>query len=219
MAILIIFDLDGVLTDTAALHAVAWQGLARRHEFHVDADTLDTLRGRSRAESLRTLLGTRHVSESAFDAMLTEKNADYVSSLNTLGPHDLLPGALRLLRDAKGRGWKLALGSSSKNAQTVVERLDIAGLFDVIVDGNSVAQAKPAPEVFVAAAEALGVPVSQCVVVEDAAAGVAAAHAAGMRAVGVGPPSRVGTADYRVADTGDIDLDVVATWFDRGGNA
>ncbi len=219
MTILIIFDLDGVLTDTAALHASAWQALATRHGFTAQPHTLDALRGRSRNDSLRALLGDREVGETRFASMLAEKNADYVARLAALTPNDLLPGAAALLRDARDRGWRVALGSASKNAGAVVDRLGITDMFDVVVDGNSVDRPKPAPDVFLAAARAVGMAPSRSVVVEDASAGVQAAHAAGMRVVGVGPAERVGAAEYRVEHTADIDLDVVASWFGSAANA
>ncbi|MEX0869484.1 MAG: beta-phosphoglucomutase [Nitriliruptoraceae bacterium] len=215
----VIFDLDGVLTDTAELHAQAWRDLAARHGFAVDDVAIDALRGRSRADSLRALLGGRTVAEATFDAMLAEKNAHYARLLTELGPDDLLDGALDVLDDAEARGFALAIGSSSKNARLVLERLGIADRFVAIVDGTQLARAKPAPDVFLVALAALDVPSSRTVVIEDAAAGVDAAHAAGLRVIGVGPADRVGHADHHVARTADVDLAVVEDWFERGAHA
>ncbi len=196
----IIFDLDGVLTDTAEFHYLAWKSLAEEEGLPFDREANEQLRGVSRGDSLRFILGDREVDEGRFEEMMARKNALYLASLEEMGPGDSLPGAIDLLLDARRRGWLVALGSSSRNARGVLDKLAITSLFEVIADGNSVEQAKPAPDLFLYAARELGVPPSACVVVEDAASGVDAALAAGMRVIGIGPAERVGQAHHR-ADT------------------
>ncbi len=205
----VIFDLDGVLTETAEYHYLGWQRLADEEGLAFDRQANEALRGLSRGESLQALLGGREVDPDTFAAMMERKNGYYVDSLQDMSPADLLPGAISLVIDAKRRGMRVAIGSSSKNARFVLDKLQITGLFDAIADGDSVERAKPAPDLFLAAAELLGVPPADCIVIEDAAAGVDAALAAGMIAVGVGPQERVGHAHHRCNTTRDVDLTVV----------
>jgi beta-phosphoglucomutase len=205
----VIFDLDGVLTDTAEFHYLGWQRLADEIGAPFDRDTNEHLRGVSRRESLEILLGDRQVSEDELEEMMARKNAYYLAYLEDMTPADTLPGAVELVEDARRRGLKVAIGSSSKNARTVLQHLSIADLFDAVADGTSVERAKPQPDLFLAAAEMLGVPAESCIVVEDAASGVDAALAGGMTAVGVGPAERVGHAHHRFDTTADIDLDQV----------
>ncbi len=206
----VIFDLDGVLTDTAEFHYLGWQRLADEDGIPFDRQANEALRGVSRNDSLRLLLGDREVDDERFAEMAERKNRYYVDSLQDMGPKDALPGAATLVLDAKRRGMKVAIGSSSKNAHFVLERLGMTALFDAVADGHTVEQAKPAPDLFLAAADLLGVPAEACIVVEDAESGVDAALAAGMVAVGVGPEARVGHAHHRFDSTYDVDLDVVA---------
>jgi beta-phosphoglucomutase len=205
----VIFDLDGVITDTAEFHYRAWQRLADEEGFPFDREANEALRGVSRADSLRLILGDREVASEAFAAMMARKNGYYLESLEAMSPDDVLPGAVELVREARARGLAVAIGSSSKNARFILEHLGITDLFDAVADGDSVSTAKPAPDLFLAAAELLGVPPTACVVVEDAASGVDAALAAGMVAVGVGPDERVGHAHHRFDTTADVDLDQV----------
>lgn len=205
----VIFDLDGVLTDTAEFHYLAWQRLADEEGLSFSREANDELRGVSRADSLRLVLGGREVSGEVFEELMGRKNGYYLEYLGSMSEADLLPGAVSLVVGCKRRGLKVAIGSSSKNAPLVLERLGIAGLFDVVADGSVVERAKPAPDLFVEAARRLGVVPGACVVVEDAASGVDAALAAGMVAVGVGPEQRVGHAHHRFDDTAAVDLDVV----------
>jgi beta-phosphoglucomutase len=207
----LVFDLDGVLTDTAEQHYQAWKRLAERHGLVFDRERNEGLRGVSRAESLRLLLDGVHVDEATFERMLADKNADYVRALDGLGPDDVLPGAHRVLEDARSRGWRLAVASSSRNARTVLDRLGLTSAFEALVDGTAGLPAKPAPDLFLQAAEELGLAPAGCVVIEDAASGVAAAIAAGMRVVGVGPVQRVGDADLVVDGLDSLDLDAVAS--------
>lgn len=212
----VIFDLDGVLTDTAELHYRAWKQLADDHGLPFDRDVNEQLRGVSRDASLRIILGDRQVEPDTFAAMMEAKNATYVALLSTMGDEDALPGARQLVDACRDRGLRTAIGSASKNARTVLDALSFTDRFDAISDGTTVAAAKPAPDVFLAAAEQLGVAPTACAVLEDAAAGVDAALAAGMVAVGIGPPARVGHAHLVYPDTAAVDLDeIVAVAADR----
>jgi beta-phosphoglucomutase len=205
----VIFDLDGVITDTAEFHYLGWQRLADEEGIPFDREANEALRGVSRRESLEIMLGDREVPEDELLAMMERKNGYYVDSLGHMGPDDALPGAVELVEEARDRGLAVAIGSSSKNARLVLDKLGLTDRFDAIADGDSVDRAKPAPDLFLAAAELLGVEPAACIVVEDAESGVDAALAAGMVAVGVGPEDRVGHAHHRFDTTADIDLGVV----------
>jgi beta-phosphoglucomutase len=205
----VIFDLDGVITDTAEFHYLGWQRLADEEGIAFDREANEALRGLSRRESLEAMLGDREVAEDDLQRMMDRKNGYYVDSLAQMGPQDALPGAVELVDAARDRGLSVAIGSSSRNARLVLDKLGLTDRFDAIADGHSVERAKPAPDLFLEAARMLGVAPEACVVVEDAASGVDAALAAGMVAVGVGPPDRVGHAHHRFDTTADVDLDVV----------
>jgi beta-phosphoglucomutase len=207
----VIFDLDGVLTDTAEYHYRAWQDLADEEGIPFDRQANEALRGLSRRESLLTMLGDRQVDEDRLEDMMDRKNRAYVTSLQDMSPDDLLPGALALIEQAEQLGLATAIGSSSKNAPFVLDKLGIRDRFAAISDGNTVERAKPAPDLFLAAAELLEVPPAACIVVEDAASGVDAALAAGMVALGVGPEERVGHAHHVFPTTADVDLSLVLT--------
>ncbi len=205
----VIFDLDGVITDTAEFHYLGWQRLADEEGLAFDRATNEALRGRSRRESLLALLGDAAVDEDELERMMQAKNSYYVASLETMSPQDALPGAVDLVDDVRRRGLKVAIGSSSKNARMVLDKLELTGRFDAIADGHTVDDAKPAPDLFLAAAQLLDVAPSECVVVEDAASGVDAALAAGMTAVGIGPAERVGHAHHRFDAVDEVDLEAV----------
>jgi beta-phosphoglucomutase len=190
----VIFDLDGVLTDTSELHYRAWKRLADEEGIPFDRQANEALRGVSRRASLMILLGGRPATEAQIEEMMARKNGYYQAYLADLTPDDLLPGALQVLREARAAGIKVGIGSASKNARTVVAKLDIGDLVDAIADGYSVERQKPAPDLFLAGARLLGVEPAHCVVVEDAESGVQAALAGGMWAVGIGPEERVGAA-------------------------
>ncbi|MBW4630380.1 MAG: beta-phosphoglucomutase [Iphinoe sp. HA4291-MV1] len=198
----VIFDLDGVLTDTSELHYLAWQQLADEEGIPFDREANEAMRGLPRRESLLHILGVseallkeaRTATEEQIQEMMERKNRYFVEMMQNLTPAHLLPGVADLLQELRAAGIKVALGSSSKNAQTVIERLGIAQHFDAIADGYSVSQPKPAPDLFLFAAQQLGFSPSQCIVVEDAGSGVEAALAAGMWTVGLGPAQRVGKA-------------------------
>lgn len=207
----LIFDLDGVITDTAELHYRAWQRLADEEGLPFDRHANEALRGISRRESLRIVLGGRDVSETVASELMRRKNTYYRESLQSLTPADILPGSLELIDAAKERGLEVAVASASRNAREVLDRLGIASRFDAVCDGNSAAAPKPAPDLFLVAATALHLEPRHCVVFEDAADGIAAAHAAGMRAVGIGPVERVGRAEMVVEGLAAARLDEILT--------
>jgi len=202
----IIFDLDGVITDTAEYHYRAWQRLADEEGLVFNRQINEQLRGVGRRESLEIILAGRPATEAQITEMTERKNRYYVEMLAELSPADLLPGALELLREVRAAGIKIGIGSVSRNTPTVIERLGIADLLDAVVDGHLVTRSKPAPDIFLKAAELLGVPPAFCAVVEDAAAGVDAALAAGMWAVGLGPAERVGHAHVRFDSLAGVTL-------------
>lgn len=189
-----IFDLDGVLTDTAELHYRAWQKMADEEGMPFDRQANDALRGLSRRESLMRIVGDREVTEEQIQEMMDRKNGYYQEFISEIGPEHLLSGAVELLDELRKAGIKVAIGSGSKNARPIIERLGIGDRIDTISDGYSVQLSKPAPDVFLHAAAQLGLEPAQCVVVEDAEAGIEAALAAGMWSVGLGPSERVGEA-------------------------
>ena len=190
-----IFDLDGVITDTAEYHYRGWKRLADELGIAFTREDNEALRGIPRLASLRLILKGREYPEDEIQEMMERKNGYYLEFIKDIAPRDVLPGARELLEEIRAAGLRSALGSASKNAREVVERLGIAELLDAISDGNSVEFQKPAPDLFLHAAAQLGLSPSECIVVEDAAAGIEAAQAGGFRSVGLGPRERVGEAD------------------------
>lgn len=190
-----LFDLDGVLTDTSELHFLGWKRLAEEEGILFTREDNEALRGVSRRESLNLLLKSRQVSDQQATEMMDRKNSYYVDLVRQMTPADLLPGTREMLKEIKRLGLKQAIVSSSKNAWLVLERLQIGEMFDAVIDGNAPARSKPHPDLFILAAQAVSVPMENCLVVEDAQAGVEAAHAAGMPALGLGPQERVGAAE------------------------
>jgi len=207
----VLFDMDGVLADTAELHYHSWEPVAAELGIPFDRRVNDRLRGLSRADSLAVLLGGRPCTLTADDRTryTSQKNAEYLRLVAQMTPAHLLPGASDLLRGLRASGARIAVASSSRNANRVLDRLGIKPLLDVIVDGNTARRSKPDPEVFLAAADQLGVRPSQCVVLEDAEAGVAAALAAGMRVVGIGPFERLRGAHLVVGSIAKLDAERV----------
>jgi beta-phosphoglucomutase len=195
-----IFDLDGVIVDTAKYHYLAWKRLAKEYGFDFTELDNERLKGVSRMQSLEILLeiGGLIVDEAARTAMAAQKNGWYIDYIRNMDASELLPGATEYLQRVRARGIKTALGSASRNAPLILDRLGIAALFDVIVDGNKVSKVKPDPEVFLRGAEELGIPPASCVVFEDAEAGIEAARRAGMGTVGIGSPEILRKADIVV---------------------
>ncbi len=181
-----IFDLDGVITDTAEYHFRSWKRLADEEGIPFTRQDNEALRGVSRRESLNRMLKGRTIDEATAQAWMERKNNYYIAYLNEITPANVLPGALNLLDEARQAGIKTAIASASKNAQTVLDRLQIADRFDAVGDGYSVVNTKPAPDLFIWTAGRLGVSPGHAVVFEDAEAGIAAALTGGFWAVGIG---------------------------------
>ncbi len=204
-----IFDLDGVITDTAEFHFLAWKRLAEEEGIPFDRQVNERLRGVSRRKSLEIILNGREFSEDKVEEMMSRKNSYYQEYIDTITPEDMLPGAKEILDELKSKDYKLAVGSASKNAKPVIENLKITDMFETISDGFSVENTKPAPDLFLHTAEKMGVEPVSCAVFEDAEAGIKAALAAGMTAIGIGPEERVGKAHYRYDQVKDVDLDEI----------
>lgn len=193
-----IFDLDGVIVDTAKYHYLAWKELADRLGFSFTREHNERLKGVSRMASLDILLeiGGIEMTAEEKEQAAKEKNDRYVAYIRHIDAAQLLPGAERYLKELRRREIKTALGSASKNAVTILTNTGILDLFDAVIDGNCVSNAKPDPEVFSLGAMRLGVAPEECAVFEDAAAGIQAAHNAGMLAVGIGAPAVLSEADF-----------------------
>ena len=210
-----IFDLDGVLTDTAEFHYRGWKLLADELGIPFTREQNEALRGIPRRESLMLVLKGRQFPEEQILEMMERKNRYYLEFIEAITPNDLLPGARELLEEIRAAGLESALGSASRNAPEVVQRLGIAGLLDAISHGGSVERQKPAPDLFLHAAAQLGLAPAECVVVEDAAAGIEAAKAGGFRSVGLGPQERVGTADLCLSSLKNCHLGDILSALDR----
>jgi beta-phosphoglucomutase len=192
----ILFDLDGVLTDTSEYHYLAWKRLADEEGIPFTRQENDEhLRGVGRRDSLMYILRGRNVSEEQIQEMMDRKNRYYVQMIASMSPKDLVAGGRDLLQGIRDAGIKVAIASSSKNCRTVLERLDIMSYLDGIADGNSVVNSKPAPDLFIYAAGLVQVPTPACLGVEDADAGIEAIKTAGMQALGIGPQERFHRAD------------------------
>jgi beta-phosphoglucomutase len=192
-----IFDLDGVIVDTAKYHYLAWKRLASELGFDLTEADNERLKGVSRVRSLEILLeiGGLTLGEETTLQLAARKNDWYRDYIHQLQASDILPGVAEYLQRIRARGVKTALGSASKNAALILERLCVSSLFDAIVDGNRVSKPKPDPEVFLRAAAEVGAPAAQCMVFEDSEAGIEAAHRAGMIAVGVGKAANLKKAE------------------------
>jgi beta-phosphoglucomutase len=197
-----LFDLDGVLVSTEHNHFIAWQRCAHSLDIPFTEKENELLKGVSRVDSLKKILelGNRTITAEQFEALLKSKNDFYLDSIQNLNQSNLLPGVLDLLTQAKERGVLLGVGSSSKNANFILEKLQILNFFQVVIDGNGVSDPKPHPEVFLNGAKALGIDPANCLVFEDAASGIAAAKAGGFTAVGVGNPNIANIADLYLND-------------------
>lgn len=201
-----IFDLDGVITDTAEYHYRAWKRLADEEGLPFTREDNEQLRGVSRRESLLRLLKGREIPEATLQEWMTRKNEYYQAFLDDITPNDRLPGVTRFIDEARAAGLRLGIGSASKNARTVIQRLALSDTFEIIGDGYAVVNSKPAPDLFVWVAGGLRVPVDTAVVFEDAAAGIDAAKAAGCLSVGVGSAG-VDHADLALPDLSNAKVD------------
>ncbi|HPF88082.1 MAG TPA: beta-phosphoglucomutase [Candidatus Limiplasma sp.] len=196
----LIFDLDGVIVDTAKYHYLAWKELADSLGLHFTKEDNERLKGVSRVRSWEIILEINGItmSEEQKHTYCTQKNNVYLQYINKLREDEILPGAKEFLLSARNDGYRIALGSASKNTMLILTRLKIKDLFDAIIDGTKVTKTKPNPEVFAKGAEEIGVPAEQCVVFEDAEAGIEAAHNAGMKAVGIGSRERLPKAELNI---------------------
>lgn len=193
----VIFDLDGVIVSTDECHYQAWKRLADEEGIPFDRSANQRLRGVSRMESLEIVLerAARTYTDVEKTVLAERKNEYYRKLLYRLTSADILPGAVSLLRELKKRGIRVAIGSSSRNAPFILEKIGLGGFFDAVADGNGITKSKPDPEVFLLAAKLLCVRPEHCAVVEDSVAGILAAKAAGMKAVGVGYAKSCAQAD------------------------
>jgi beta-phosphoglucomutase len=203
-----IFDLDGVIVDTAKYHYLAWKNLANELGFEFTKEQNELFKGVSRKRCMEILLelGKITASQEQFDAWMLEKNEDYLKYIEKMDESEILSEVPKILNYLKERQIKIALGSASKNARPILEKVKLLSYFDVIIDGNDVKKAKPDPEAFLIAAECLGVKPENCVVFEDAVAGIESANAAGMVSIGIGDAKILSAADHNFNDFTEMDI-------------
>ncbi|WP_276388603.1 beta-phosphoglucomutase [Eudoraea chungangensis] len=204
-----IFDLDGVIVDTAKYHYLAWKNLAEELGIEFTEEDNEKFKGVSRRRCLEILLemGGITVSDEQFESWLQEKNEDYLRYISKMDETEILPNVQRVLEYLKERDIPMALGSASKNAIPILEKVSLLPYFKAVVDGNAVTKAKPDPEVFLIAAEELGVNPSHCVVFEDAVAGIEAANSAKMLSIGIGNSEVLSQAAYSFEDFTEMDIE------------
>lgn len=208
----VIFDLDGVIVDTAIFHYQAWKRLAQKFGFFFSLEQNERLKGISRMESLEILLELGRIditSEDEKNRLATQKNDWYRENILKMTPKEILPGVENFLKELKEANYKIAIGSSSKNAGTILERIGYDNYFDAVVDGTKITNSKPDPEVFLKAAKELGVKPEKCVVFEDAHAGIEAAKRANMKAIGVGNKHVLFNAEIVVPDLKNIEKTII----------
>ena len=200
-----LFDLDGVIVDTAVFHFQAWRQCAQKLGGDFTEAQNEELKGLSRVDSLKKVVEWTKASVNAeeFEALLVEKNEWYLELVQELSESDGLPGVVTFLEQAHAQGIKIALGSASKNAPMILDKMGLTNLFDAIIDGNNVINGKPHPEVFLKGAAAIGLDPEECLVFEDSIAGVQAAKTGGMSCVGIGTPETLEGADLHFTALGD----------------
>lgn len=204
-----IFDLDGVLVDTAVYHYKAWRRLANELGFDFTEEENEELKGVNRLKSLELILswgGVQQTSEE-IELLAQKKNEWYLEMIETMQPEELLPGSREFLEELKAKGIKIALGSASKNAKIILDKTNISHFFDAIVDGNMVKASKPDPEVFLLGAKLLNMDPKECVVFEDAISGIEAAIAGGMKVIGVGEKEVLERADIVISGLAEMTYD------------
>lgn len=206
-----LFDLDGVIVDTAKYHYLAWKRLAHELGFDFTEKDNERLKGVSRMRSLEILLevGGLTFSEEEMQKMAERKNNWYVEYITNMDESEILPGAKECLMKLREKGVKVSLCSASKNAQLILNNLKIKDLFDAIIDGTKTSKAKPDPEVFLLGAKELSVIPEDCVVFEDAEAGIQAAKSANMFAVGIGDEKILSKADIVIKGLHEFDVDML----------
>jgi len=200
-----LFDLDGVIVDTAVFHFQAWRRCAQKLGGDFTEAQNEELKGVSRVDSLKKIIEWTGASVTAdeFEALMVEKNEWYLELVQELSAADGLPGAVAFLEQAHAQGIKIALGSASKNAPMILDKMGLTPLFEAIIDGNNVVNGKPHPEVFLKGATAIGLSPEQCVVFEDSIAGIQAAKTGGMKCVGIGTPEALKGADIHFNALGE----------------
>ncbi len=206
----LVFDLDGVITDTAKFHYIAWKNMAEKLGITIDEKFNEQLKGISRIESLERILefggkADKYTQEEK-EALAAQKNAEYVELLEELTPADILPGLISVLDQADALGMKSSIASASKNAPHILEKLGIKERFEHIVDPNTLVKGKPDPEIFIRAAEAIGITPEEAIGFEDAQAGIEGIKGANMFAVGVSVGEPLHGADLIVNSLEEIDL-------------
>lgn len=203
-----IFDLDGVIVDTAKYHYLAWKKLANELGFEFTEEQNELFKGVSRKRCLEILLeiGNIEANTEQFNKWMIEKNVDYLAYIENMDESEILPDVPKILNYLKENNMPIALGSASKNAKPILEKVKLLSYFDVIADGNNVTKAKPDPEVFLIAAKQLGMAPENCVVFEDAVAGIEAANAAEMISIGIGDKDILSHADYNFNDFKEISI-------------
>lgn len=201
-----IFDLDGVIVDTAKYHFLAWQKLAMSLDVSFSNTENEQLKGVSRVRSLEKILewGNKTISEEEFARLMSEKNEDYLTYVSKMDKKEILQDVPRILEHLISNEQPIALGSASKNARRILEKVSLLDKFDAIVDGTNVSKAKPDPEVFLKGAFDLGVSPKNCIVFEDSVAGIQAANAANMMSIGIGDLLVLHEADYVFRDFTEI---------------
>lgn len=213
----VLFDLDGVITDTAEYHYQAWKGLANKLGIDIDRRFNEKLKGVSREDSLRLILEhggqADRYSKAELEAFAKEKNDFYVDSIQAFSANDIYPGILDLLKELKDKNIKIALASASKNGPFLLERMGLTEYFDAIADPAAVKEGKPAPDLFLLASELVGVSIQHCIGIEDAKAGIQAIQAAGALPIGVGTAEDLGKDIPLVSDTSLLSYDyLVSKW-------
>lgn len=206
-----IFDLDGVIVDTAKYHFLAWKNLANSIGVDFTEMQNEQLKGVSRMESLKKILtwGNKDISKAVFDQLMTSKNDDYLSYIEKMDTSEILVDVPRVLDFLIDRSQPIALGSASKNARTILGKVNLLKKFDAIVDGNDVSKAKPDPEVFLIGAQLLNMKPEACIVFEDSVAGIQAANSAQMISIGIGDKEILNEADYVFTDFSEISDDFI----------
>lgn len=197
----LLFDLDGVIVDTAKYHYIAWKKIAEELGIEFTLEDNERLKGVSRMRSFEIILeiGNVSMSDKEKEEYCTRKNEIYLDYIRKMGKEEVLPGVKDFIMDAREKDCKVALGSASKNAVLILERLELLDCFDEIIDGTKISSAKPDPEVFTAGAKAFEIPNEECIVFEDAVAGIEAAHRGGMKAIGVGTKEALPEADCNIS--------------------
>lgn len=206
-----IFDLDGVIVDTAKYHFLAWKNLANNMGVDFTEIQNEQLKGVSRVKSLEKILnwGNKSVSEEEFMELMAIKNEEYLGYINKMTEEEILPDVPKILSFLQEENQGIALGSASKNARTILNKVKLFSVFEVIVDGNDVSKAKPNPEVFLIGAQKLGLDQHDCIVFEDSVAGIKAANNAGMISIGIGEKDVLHEADYVFKDFTEISTDFI----------